>query len=149
MFNVFILVLSETLRKYPVLPMLNRKCVKEYRIPGTDKIIEEGTEVYLSVIGLHRDEQFYDEPNKFDPMRLNEEVGKNLLNRPYIPFGDGPRNCIGMRLGKLQTKLGLITMLKKFKYGLDKRHKNRDIEFDPRHFLLQPREDIFLTVSNR
>ncbi|XP_031629073.1 probable cytochrome P450 6d5 [Contarinia nasturtii] len=141
--------IEETLRKYPVLPMINRKCVKEYRIPGTDNVIEEGVEVYMSVIGMHRDEQFYDEPNKFDPMRLDDEVGKNLVNRPYIPFGDGPRNCIGMRLGKLQTKVGLISMLQNFNYELDERHKGGDLEFDPRHFLLQPSEDIFLRVSKR
>lgn len=140
----------ETLRKYPVLPMLNRTCVKEYKIPGTDKVIEKGTEIYISVLGMHRDELFYDEPNKFDPVRLSEGVaGKNLVTRPYLPFGDGPRNCIGMRLGKLQTKVGLISMLHKFKYELDDKLKHGDMEFDPRHFLLQPRDDIFLRVSKR
>lgn len=129
--------------------MINRTCVKEYRIPGTDQVIEKGTEIYISVLGLHRDEKFYEDPNKFDPLRLDDKVGKNLVERPYIPFGDGPRNCIGMRLGKLQTKVGLISMLQNFKYELDKRHKNGDMEFDPRHFLLQPREDIFLHVSKK
>lgn len=141
----------ETLRKYPVLPMLNRTCVKEYKIPGTDKVIEKGTEIYISVLGMHRDELFYDEPNKFDPLRLSEGItaGKNLVTRPYLPFGDGPRNCIGMRLGKLQTKVGLISMLHKFKYELDDQLKHGDLEIDPRHFLLQPRDDIFLRVSKR
>lgn len=131
--------------------MLNRTCVKEYQIPGTDKIIEKGVEVYISVLGLHRDDQFYDEPDKFNPIRLSDKItaGKNLVSRPYIPFGDGPRNCIGMRLGKLQTKVGLISMLHKFKYDLDDRFRNDDLKFDPRHFLLQPRDDIFLHISKR
>lgn len=77
--------------------MLNRTCVKEYKIPGTDKVIEKGIEVYISVLGLHCDSTYYEDPIRFDPLRLGEEIraGKNLLNRPYIPFGDGPRNCIG------------------------------------------------------
>lgn len=77
--------------------MLNRTCVKEYQIPGTEKFIEKGTEVYISVLGLHRDEEFYERPNEFNPVRLSEEIvaGKNLVNRPYLPFGDGNRNCIG------------------------------------------------------
>lgn len=146
-----ILICTETLRKYPVLPMLNRTCVEDYKIPGTDKVIEKGTEVYISVLGLHRDEEFYERPNEFNPVRLSEEVvaGKNLINRPYIPFGDGKRNCIGMRLGKMETKVGLISMLHRFKYELDERHENGDMEFDPRHFLLQPRDDIFLHISRR
>lgn len=142
---------TETLRKYPVLPMINRTCVKEYQIPGTNKIIEKGVEVYISVLGLHRDEKFYDKPDEFDPIRLSEvsTAGKNLINRPYIPFGDGPRNCIGMRLGKLQAKVGLISMLLKFKYELDDSLKHCDLEFDRRHFLLQPQNDIYLRVSRR
>lgn len=131
--------------------MLNRTCVKEYRIPGTNQIIEKGVEVYISVLGLHRDEQFYQDPDTFNPVRISEGIcaGKNLVNRPYIPFGDGPRNCIGMRLGKLQTKVGLISMLHKFKYELDESLKSGDMEFDTRHFLLQPRHDIYLHVSKR
>lgn len=54
-----------------------------------------------------------------------------------------------MRLGKLQTKVGLISMLHKFKYDLDDRLKYADMEFDPKHFLLQPRDDIFLNISKR
>lgn len=131
--------------------MINRTCVKEYQIPGTDKIIEKGVEVYISVLGLHRDERFYEEPDKFNPVRLGEvtTAGKNLINRPYIPFGDGPRNCIGMRLGKIQSKVGLISMLHKFKYELEGSLMNSDMEFDQRHFLLQPRYDIFLRISKR
>lgn len=131
--------------------MLNRTCVKEYQIPGTDKIIEKDVEIYISVLGLHRDEQFYEDPNQFNPVRLSEKriAGKNLIDKPFIPFGDGPRNCIGMRLGKLQSKVGLISMLHKFKYELDESLKNGDMEFDTRHFLLQPRHDIYLHVSKR
>lgn len=131
--------------------MLNRTCVREYRIPGTDKIIEKGVEIYISVLGLHRDEQFYERPDEFNPVRIGEAIvaGKNRIDRPYIPFGDGPRNCIGMRLGKLQTKVGLISMLHKFKYELDDRLKAIDIAFDRRHFLLQPQNDIYLRVLKR
>lgn len=90
---------TETLRKYPVVAALPRSCVKDYPIPGTNNIIKEGAEVIIPVIGFHRDERYYEEPDKFDPDRFNEEnsTGKNQINRPYYPFGDGPRNCIGMK----------------------------------------------------
>lgn len=87
---------------YPVLPILNRNCIKDYVIPGTDKlIIEKGTEVFIPIYALQRDEQFYEQPNKFVPDRFKEEnsAGKNILNRPYMPFGTATQmkyleNCI-------------------------------------------------------
>lgn len=140
----------ETLRKYPVLPMLNRTCVKEYQIPGTDKVIEKGVEVIIPVLGVQRDAKYYDEPDKFKPERHNSENTNENRSKPlYLPFGDGPRNCIGMRLGKMQTKVGLVLMLQKFKYELSESHKGTDMEFEPRHFLLQPRSNIYLHVSRR
>lgn len=141
----------ETLRKYPVLPMINRTCLKEYQIPGTDKIIEKGVEVYISVLGLHRDAGYYQEPDKYNLVRFSAErsAGKNLSSRPYIPFGDGPRNCIGMRFGKLQTKVALVSMLLKFKYHLQDNDKNRELKFDPRHFLLQTNTNIYLHIIRR
>lgn len=57
-------------------------------------MIEKGTEVFIPAYALQMDENYYDEPEKFKPERfLNEEglAAKNLLNKPYIPFGDGPR----------------------------------------------------------
>lgn len=87
----------ETLRKYPVLPLLNRECVKEYKIPGTNHVIEKGVKVYIPAMGSHMDEKYFKQPEKFIPDRFNEEnsIGKSILNRPYLPFGEGPRNCIG------------------------------------------------------
>ena len=144
---IFYFPFIETLRKYPVLPMLNRTCVKEWLIPGTDKVIEKGTEIFISALGLQRDSKYYEEPDRFNPDRFNEESSKNLINKPYLPFGDGPRNCIGMRLGKMQTKVGLVLMLQKFKYDLEDTLKKSELEIEPRHFLLQPRNGINLRIS--
>lgn len=130
--------------------MLNRTCVKEYLIPGTKQIIEKGVEVYIPVLGIQRDKKYFCEPNKFNPDRWNggnfADTGRKL---PNLTFGDGPRSCIGMRLGKLQAKLGLVIMLRKFSYKLNENDSHSDMEFDPRHFLLQPRNNIYLHVSRR
>lgn len=77
--------------------MLARTCVKDYQIPGTHKTIEKGTEVFIPIHGLHRDEKYYPDPEKFDPDRFSVEklVEVNQITRPYYAFGDGPRNCIG------------------------------------------------------
>lgn len=88
------LCVKETLRKYPALPILNRECTKSYRIPGTKFTIEKGTSVIVSLLGLHRDAQFFPDPEKYDPERFTDE--KHAYNEDmYMPFGAGPRNCIG------------------------------------------------------
>lgn len=126
-------------------------CNQDYRIPGTDSVIEKGVEVIIPVISLHRDEKYYNEPNKFHPDRFNGEnsAGKDQINQPYYPFGDGPRICIGMRLGRMQTKIGIVLMLQNYKYELDDGLKNREVEFDPKVFLISALGGIKLKIIKR
>ena len=140
------------MRLYPILPVLSRRCVQNYNIPGTDKIIEKGIEVFIPVMALQRDEKFYSKSaNLFRPDRFNDEspAGKDQLNQPYLPFGDGPRNCIGLRLGKMQTKASLVIFLQKYFYELEDRLKNREMEFDPNVILLSPVSGINLKIFKR
>lgn len=142
---------TETLRKYAPLAMLNRVCIKDYKIPGTNKIIEKGTHIWLPIYALHRDEKYYADPDNFDPDRFSDEnmVGVNQINRPYYAFGDGPRNCIGMRMGKMQTKVGLVLLLQKFKYELEDRLKQNEFKIDPNGFLLSALGGIRLHIMRR
>lgn len=84
----------EVLRKYPAVPNLQRMCNTDYELPG-GKVLEKGTVVFVSVIGLHKDPEYFPDPEKFDPERFNEENIKYILPYTYLPFGEGPRNCIG------------------------------------------------------
>lgn len=85
------------MRKYPTLPILTRKCVKPYRMAdGT--VLERGVRIIIPVYALHHDPQYYPDPDKFDPERFTPE---NKNSRPqfcYLPFGEGPRLCIGIFL---------------------------------------------------
>ena len=96
--------------------MLNRTCLNDYKIPGTDKIIEKGVQIIIPAMALHNDEAYYKEPNKFDPDRFNEEnsEGKNIGNRPFFPFGEGQRNCIGNTNVLLSTKCTFSQTTKTF-----------------------------------
>lgn len=88
------LCVKETNRKYPGLPILNRECTKDYRIPGSNYIIKQGTAIIISLLGIHTDAQYFPEPEKYDPDRFTDE--KHAYNEDaFIPFGDGPRSCIG------------------------------------------------------
>lgn len=89
------MVISETLRMYPPLGYLNRLATQTYKVPEFNLVIEKGTPVYISMLGLHYDPEYFPNPSKFDPERFNEE---NKRNRPpcvYFPFGEGPHACIG------------------------------------------------------
>jgi cytochrome P450 family 6 len=89
------MVVSESLRKYPPIPGNLRKCTKDYTVPGTSMTISKGTSVQIFSYSLHRDPEYYPEPDKFDPERFTPENSKARNPFTYLPFGEGPRNCIG------------------------------------------------------
>lgn len=144
--------IDETMRKYPINPILVRECTTEYKITGSDLIITKGTSVFIPVLGLHRDSETYDNPMQFKPERfLNSSTGSEKSNGLfYLPFGDGPRNCIGIRMGKITTKASLAFILSKFKFEIsDKKLSDKEIEFDPKHFLLSPAKQYMFTITSR
>lgn len=89
---------TETLRRYPFGPFLNRKCREDYIIQETGLVIEKGTPVLIPIDGIHNDPEYYPEPEKFMPERF-EDGSKQQLSQSciYLPFGIGPRNCIGIQ----------------------------------------------------
>lgn len=142
------LFLSETLRKYPIVPILNRECTQTYKAPGSNYIMEKGTAVLIPVLGLQRDPKYYPQPDEFIPERFNPENSKSFEEMPYMPFGDGPRACIGIRLGKLQTKVGLIMMLEKYNYHLTE-NTLKELKMSPKTFLLAPEGGVNLKMTPR
>jgi len=92
-------VFTETLRKYPTLPFLDRMCISDYELPsfsGNGTItLPAGTGIYIPVLALHFDPMYFPEPEKFDPERFTEENKQSYPKYSYIPFGEGPRMCIG------------------------------------------------------
>ncbi|XP_021934430.1 cytochrome P450 6k1-like [Zootermopsis nevadensis] len=107
-------VVNETLRKYPPVTVLTRECTKPIKLRGTDVTLEKGVQVLLPILGLHHDPKYYPDPERFDPERFSEEEKKNRPPFSYLPFGEGPRICIGMRFGLIQTKVGLISIISNF-----------------------------------
>jgi cytochrome P450 family 6 len=75
--------------------MLNRECTKEYKIPGTDVVLEKGLATVIPGLALHHDPKYYPEPERFDPERFNEDEKTKRHQFVYLPFGEGPRICIG------------------------------------------------------
>ncbi|CAG9764029.1 unnamed protein product [Ceutorhynchus assimilis] len=90
-------VVSETLRRYPVAPSIQRVCTKDYTMPGTDIEIEKGTHVQIPVRGFHMDPEYYPNPEVFDPERFsNEEKAKSricYLKIKHILFYERVEKC--------------------------------------------------------
>ena len=84
------------MRKFPPVAFVNRLCTKDYKIPDEDTVIEKGTLVAISILGIHRDADYFPDPEKYDPGRFSEENKKKMHSYAYIPFGKGPRSCIGI-----------------------------------------------------
>lgn len=85
---------AETLRKYPVVPILNRECTRDYVIPNTNVTIEKGTAVIVPVLAVQKDPKFYPEPEKFIPERNISGESNSFEEMPFMSFGNGPRNCM-------------------------------------------------------
>lgn len=88
-----IIFVLESLRKYPSLPFLDRICESDYKVPGTDLVIKKGLPVYISLLGIQNDEKYFPNPEKYFPERFKEKVNVDQL--VHLPFGFGPRACIG------------------------------------------------------
>lgn len=144
--------IDETLRKYPIVPIHFRTATKEYKLSGSDLTIPKGSSVLVPVLGFHRDPDIYDNPLEFRPERFlnSHNGGGNSDGVFYTPFGDGPRNCIGMRMGKLTTKIGLAFILAKFKLELsDKEMADKELEFNPKQFILTPQKPFNIKITPR
>lgn len=110
------MVIRETLRKYPTIPAMLRKCTKEYQNPETNLVIIEGQNLLIPIYSIHHDPDYYPEPGKFDPERFSPENIEVRDPLTFLAFGEGPRGCIGSRFAMLQVKLALVKLLTNYEF---------------------------------
>ena len=107
-------VAMESMRMSPVGFQTERVCTKDYTL-STGLHLPKGTRVQFLTAGLHRDPKYYSDPDKFDPERFNKENRNDVNPYTYLPFGTGPRNCIGMRFAMMEVKVAIFHLLRSFK----------------------------------
>lgn len=140
-------VVQETLRKYPPVFILQRVVTKNYKIPDTDIVLEKGSTVLIPVLALHKDPEFYPDPERFDPERFTKDIKFTRPDYTYIPFGEGPRICIGSRFGMMQAKVGLCQLLQNYKFTLNQKTK-LPLNFEPNSFIACAEGGIWLNAEN-
>lgn len=111
-------VISETLRYWPPAPMTDRLCVKDYEYDdGVTKFkFEKGLAFWIPIYPLHHDEKYFPNPEKFDPERFNDDNKDSIKPGTFLPFGIGPRNCIGSRFALMEVKSVIYHLLLHFKF---------------------------------
>ncbi|XP_063378440.1 cytochrome P450 6B6-like [Cydia fagiglandana] len=102
---------KEAMRMFPPGGVLKRMCVRPYTFPELGLRVDPGVYIVIPVAALQNDEKYFDNPREFRPERFSPEKVKKRHKYAYLPFGDGPRACIGPRLGEMQSLAGLAAVL--------------------------------------
>lgn len=115
------MVVSETLRKWPPFSATERVCTKPYSLQSPnhpDKTIDLKIKdpLWIPIFGIHRDPKHYPNPDRFDPERFNDENRDKIHPYAYLPFGAGPRFCIGSRFALMEAKTVFVYLLRRFRF---------------------------------
>ncbi|XP_069383070.1 cytochrome P450 3A30-like [Paralichthys olivaceus] len=108
------MVVNESMRLHPIASRLERMTKASVEVNGVT--VPKGTVIIIPVYTLHRDPALWPEPEAFKPERFSKENKDNIDPYAFLPFGAGPRNCIGMRFALLSMKLALVMVLQNFSF---------------------------------
>jgi len=158
----------EVLRMHPATPVLDRICNRSVRFPEQQIQIEEGTSIMVPIYGLHYDPQYFPDPERFDPERFSDENKSKIKPFTYLPFGEGPRNCIGKnnycklyvfinyvfltlagkRFALIELKLGLAKIISQHEFLVcEKTNVKLPFEYKKASMTLQPEGGFWLNVK--
>ncbi|XP_014476488.1 PREDICTED: cytochrome P450 9e2-like [Dinoponera quadriceps] len=154
-------VVNEALRMYPSAIILDRVCQKEFELPPAlpgDKphVLKKGSTVWFPAHAIARDPKNFEDPDRFRPERFLGDEKKTINQYAYLPFGIGPRMCIGNRFALLETKVMLVHLLarcelkrcEKTLYPMRFSKKRFNIFADGGFWIkIQPRSDALNVVS--
>lgn len=136
-------VISESLRLYPAAPVIERICTKPYTIAGTSVHLKKGQPVLVPIWSIHRDPHHWPQPDNFMPQRFLGKSRNSITPFSYMPFGHGPRSCIGLRFAMLSVKIGLVHLLTSMKL-LPSKESRHPIPLNPRVLTLKPKDGVYI-----
>jgi len=106
-------VIQEALRLYPPAPIVARTAQRDLQLGGV--AVRAGTPVYIPVYSVHRHRTLWEDPDRFDPDRFAPDRVKGRHRYSFLPFGAGPRICIGASFATLEAVAILATLLPAFR----------------------------------
>ena len=109
-------VIQELMRLYPPAALIVRAARRDIVLDNEQ--IRAGMTVYAPVYAVHRHEKIWSEPDRFDPSRFEPEAAKVIDRFSYLPFGAGPRTCIGQNFAQMEAAAVMATLLRSFQLKL-------------------------------
>jgi cytochrome P450 len=107
-------VIQEAMRLYPPAPSLLREPVEDVTIGGNK--VKAKTSIFIPIYAIHRHKSLWDEPDRFDPDRFEPQAARARHRLAYLPFGGGPRVCIGMGFSMIEAAAILAQILPRFRF---------------------------------
>ncbi|KAK9501326.1 hypothetical protein O3M35_012062 [Rhynocoris fuscipes] len=138
------MVMSESLRLYPPLPTLEREVTKPIVLNGLQ--LNSGAEIAIPITGLHLDPEYFPDPMLFKPERFSPEEKSKRNPYVYLPFGTGPRNCLGLRFAQINSKICIAYLLKHYAINICDQTP-LPFAYDPAAFFLKSKDDIVLQLT--
>ncbi len=132
-------VIEETMRLYPPAWVTDRISLEDDQV--LDFKLPKGTVWIIYIRGMHRNPEYWDRPDQFIPDRWNDP---NLNKEAYIPFGAGPRLCIGEHFAMMEMQLILTTIVNQWNFTL----LSKDVVEKPL-VTLRPGEEIWISIKSR
>lgn len=133
-------VVNESLRLWPAGPFFSKRCTEPIDLdlsPTQQVRIESGVCALVPFWAIHRDPVCYTNPDTFNPDRFDPQTGGTNPYREqgcFIPFSEGPRQCLGMRFARMLVKRGLYEVLRNFEVTVDAKTED-PLRMDPKQFL--------------
>jgi cytochrome P450 len=122
-------VLKESMRLYPPAHVLGRAATRDVSVGGA--VVSKGQVVLVNIVGIHRQPDMFADPDRFDPERFAPEREKLLPTQAYMPFGAGPRVCIGNHFALMEGHLILATLARHFRFELEGAAAVKGIDAEP------------------
>lgn len=113
-------IIQESMRLYPAAWAIPRQVVK--RVEIGKRRFEPGDIILISQYAMHRDPDYFEQPQEFIPERFSPEVLKNIPPYAYFPFGGGPRVCVGNHFAMMESVLILVTIAQRYKLRVAQPH---------------------------
>jgi cytochrome P450 len=113
-------ILKEALRLYPPAPVMMRMPTRDVDLAGHE--LPAGSFIIIPIFALHRHRMLWADPDRFAPERFTPEFEENLARTQYMPFGAGPRICLGMSFAMVEAKVLLATLVRGARFSWDGCH---------------------------
>ncbi|XP_053974845.1 cytochrome P450 9e2-like [Hylaeus volcanicus] len=142
-------VISESQRLFPAVGVISKQCTEEFELQGSDGLcfrVKPGTVISIPIYALHTDPEYWPDPQVFDPERFSNDRKQSIQKMTFLPFGEGPRICLGMRIAILQMKACIATLVRSYKLELSPKTQ-LPLQLYPTHILAAPVGGLWVNIS--